>query len=194
MDFRLLYTFHTHASIFIEQIYYSYCRALNATTVNSGNRFIYSCSLGGESTLKTLTTAHQLCLHLDCYTKVHSPEFTVKQGEIGKLLEYKSWSLWGLSSHKKKALFKIGVANTESHCSEFGLNCSLKAWRCKVFNVSASILFLPNENQKGNWQWLYFLLESLFFFKFSLLNTGPIWGLYYVYKQEHNFGSWILIS
>lgn len=48
---------------------------------------------GGGSTLKTLTTAHQLCLHLDCYTKVHSPEFTVKQGEIGKLLEYKSWSL-----------------------------------------------------------------------------------------------------
>lgn len=47
MDFRLLYTFHTHASIFIEQIYYSYYRALNATTVNSGNRFIYSCSLGG---------------------------------------------------------------------------------------------------------------------------------------------------
>lgn len=47
MDFRLLYTFHTHASIFIEQIYYSYYRALNATTVNSGNRFIYSCSLAG---------------------------------------------------------------------------------------------------------------------------------------------------
>lgn len=64
---------------------------------------------------------------VDYYPKTHSPEFSVKQGEIRKLLEYKYWSLWGLSNHKKKALFKIGLANTERHFSEPGLNFSLKA-------------------------------------------------------------------
>lgn len=69
----------------------------------------------GKSTFKKHRGQYISYVVVDYYTKTHSPEFSVKQWEIIKLLEYKYWSPWGLSSHKKKVLFKIGFANTESH-------------------------------------------------------------------------------
>ena len=74
----------THITLhFIEWIYYSNYKGLNATTINSGNRFICSCSWE-ENLHKNIHESIPAMSYLDYYTKSHLLELIVKQWETMK--------------------------------------------------------------------------------------------------------------
>lgn len=132
-----------------------------------------------------MTTYQLWCTWIIVLSLIHENSLW-NNGKTEILLEYKYWSLWGLSSHKKKSQFKTGVASTGSPFSEPGLNFSRKAWKCKVCYENASILSLPNLTRKETDSDCIFYLRDYFemYFPIFSLNTGPIWALYRVYKQE----------
>lgn len=151
----------------------------------------------GESTLETLTIAHHLCYSWIIILRP-TPEFTVKQWEQKITWIQILVSVGSQQSVKGSFIQDWSCQNWKTFFLNLDLTFYLKLDGI-VLGVNVSILFLPNGNQKGSWQSLYFLFERLFWTAFFFFTfPSKIWvlfGVSMVCTDRNNiFGSWVLIS